>query len=50
MTDSRCGYVSPRGGIRCELSAGHGGSHRAWDERGIPTLVMNAKEVAPDGR
>lgn len=43
--NTRCEFVSPRAGIRCQLDEGHEGRHRAWDEEGIPVLAMNGWEA-----
>lgn len=45
MSEKRCEYVSPRGKIRCELDSGHPGMHRAWDDDGIPTLLMSSEDL-----
>jgi len=39
-----CGFVSERGGVRCQLMRGHFREwHLAWNENGVPTLKVIAE-------
>ena len=40
MSAALCDFVSPRGGIACQVRGAHD-VHRAWNAAGIPTLKMH---------
>ena len=44
MSAALCDFVSPRGGIACQVTGAHD-VHRAWNAAGIPTLKMHCNET-----